>query len=364
MRSLLSLWLPALVAVAQAASSTGQIYFYEQHSRTSSQQQSTVEPKTAGLILASRLGVAQFHDLGVCSDDTLSAINAFGNQKKLFDSSASQAPVALLLATSEATFDKSYTRNLHISAMPSMDKTSVFFQALAAQKGGFLSAQSVRSGESATTDDSSIRVIHDAPLVSGVVRDLHNKGYDVILVISPRQSSSSASYGTYTLPSSLRKRQIDIEEPLEDFSLSISDNNTVSAPSNKTSPTTKLAGILPFCYSSKSLCESTTRNCTGHGSCRLAYTQKAQSGDDKGVPCYQCACTPTVRKNKNGSKKTIVWAGPACQKKDITTPFWLLATFSVFMMFLVGWGVGTIWSMGEEELPSVIGAGVSGPTRK
>lgn len=60
-------------------------------------------------------------------------------------------------------------------------------------------------------------------------------------------------------------------------------------------------------------------------------------------------------------KKTTYFGGPACNKKDIVMPFWLIGGTSVFLIFVVSWGMGLLYSMGSEELPSVIGAGVSGP---
>jgi hypothetical protein len=45
-------------------------------------------------------------------------------------------------------------------------------------------------------------------------------------------------------------------------------------------------------------------------------------------------------------------------------PFWLLFGTALFLGLIVMWGIGMLYSMGSEELPSVIGAGVSGPTRK
>lgn len=59
--------------------------------------------------------------------------------------------------------------------------------------------------------------------------------------------------------------------------------------------------------------------------------------------------------------KTIEWAGPACSKKDVSMPFWLLAGISIALVATVSWGVGLLFSIGQEELPSVIGAGVAGP---
>lgn len=123
-----------------------------------------------------------------------------------------------------------------------------------------------------------------------------------------------------------------------------------------------LPGILPACYTSQSDCESTTRNCTGHGSCKLLYTDKSHGDDSR--PCYACACSATVTENSQGQKSTTYWGGPACQKKDISLQFWLLALFSVGLVSLITFAIGNLWSMGEETLPSVIGAGVSGPTAR
>ena len=62
--------------------------------------------------------------------------------------------------------------------------------------------------------------------------------------------------------------------------------------------------------------------------------------------------------------KTTYWGGPACQKKDVSVPFWLFVGSGVLLAFLISSGIGMLYSMGSEELPSVIGAGVSGPSRK
>lgn len=42
-------------------------------------------------------------------------------------------------------------------------------------------------------------------------------------------------------------------------------------------------------------------------------------------------------------------------------PFFLLAGLSIALVGAVTWGVGLMASVGQEELPSVIGAGVAGP---
>ena len=42
-------------------------------------------------------------------------------------------------------------------------------------------------------------------------------------------------------------------------------------------------------------------------------------------------------------------------------PFFLLAGMTIALVGAVSWGVGLLMSVGNEELPSVIGAGVAGP---
>jgi len=119
-------------------------------------------------------------------------------------------------------------------------------------------------------------------------------------------------------------------------------------------------GILPSCFQSLKECQRTTSNCTGHGECVLVHKAKA----DQQKNCYSCSCKAAVVEVKGGGKKTTYWGGPACQKKDVSIPFWLFVGTTLTLMFLVGSGIGMLYSMGAEELPSVIGAGVSGPVKK
>lgn len=133
------------------------------------------------------------------------------------------------------------------------------------------------------------------------------------------------------------------------------DNINILASSDKNIT----RGPIPSYYASKSACEKTTNNCTGHGECVLQFKQKDADGKDKDV--YGCACKPQITKLKEGGQKTTRYGGGACNKVDISAPFWLLAGTTIFLLFLITWGVGLLYSMGNDELPSVIGAGVSGP---
>jgi Domain of unknown function (DUF3844) len=139
-----------------------------------------------------------------------------------------------------------------------------------------------------------------------------------------------------------------------------SDNSTV----NRVEPIT---GVPPLCHSSLDACVSATNNCSGHGACYKKYGNSKDVGDAPSS-CFTCGCTPTNHSftYAEGKKKGFTleyWGGSACQKKDISSAFWLIAIFSVVMVGVVGWAIGLLFSIGEEKLPGVIGAGVSGKTR-
>lgn len=157
-------------------------------------------------------------------------------------------------------------------------------------------------------------------------------------------------YGTYTKPLSARQQQP--EEPLN--SPSAPASHQPSFPETLQATTSPLPhGVLPICHSNLESAIAATNNCSGHGT---AYKKSGGETD-----CFACKCSKTVLTADNGGVKTIYWGGPACQKKDISVPFLLLAGLSIALVGAVTWGIGLMASIGQEELPSVIGAGVTGP---
>ncbi|KAJ5936445.1 hypothetical protein N7454_005080 [Penicillium verhagenii] len=117
------------------------------------------------------------------------------------------------------------------------------------------------------------------------------------------------------------------------------------------------SNLAPVCYASNSSCTDTTNNCSGHGYCYLKYG----SGSDATTGnCYACRCQQTIVRKNDGTTQKVQWGGPACQKKDISSPFLLIAGVSVFAVIMVSTAIGMLFSMGQQELPSVIGAGVGG----
>lgn len=68
-----------------AAARDAHVYLFDNAPRTSSQASSTVDPETARLILAQRLGLSRFHSIKNPTDETLKQLNAFGGKsQKLF----------------------------------------------------------------------------------------------------------------------------------------------------------------------------------------------------------------------------------------------------------------------------------------
>lgn len=116
--------------------------------------------------------------------------------------------------------------------------------------------------------------------------------------------------------------------------------------------------LAPVCHSSNSSCAESTNDCSGHGSCYLKYGSGVEGTTGN---CYACQCKQSVVRNSDGTTKTVQWGGPACQKRDISSPFFLVAGVSLLAIVLVGSAIGMIFSMGSQELPSVISAGVGGP---
>ncbi|RDW81810.1 DUF3844 domain-containing protein [Aspergillus mulundensis] len=96
--------------------------------------------------------------------------------------------------------------------------------------------------------------------------------------------------------------------------------------------------LAPMCYASNSSCNDATNACSGHGACY------EKTGD-----CYACYCSEG-------------WGGSACQKGDISSPFFLIAGVTIAVIVAVGAAIGMIFQVGNRELPGVISAGV-GPAR-
>ncbi|KAI5307339.1 hypothetical protein KEM56_006935 [Ascosphaera pollenicola] len=121
--------------------------------------------------------------------------------------------------------------------------------------------------------------------------------------------------------------------------------------------------IMPLCYASNSTCNDVTQNCSGHGYCYQKSSSKNSVGNKD---CFACKCLKTVvsRYADGRPKKTIQWGGPACQKKDVSTPFFIFTILTIIVVLAITGGVRLLFRMGQEELPSVLSAGVAAKAQK
>ncbi|KAL8645879.1 MAG: hypothetical protein Q9210_006467 [Variospora velana] len=198
--------------------------------------------------------------------------------------------------------------------------------------------------------------------------DLETEYTATVILMPPStqktKRSPTSPYGSYSMPNPkpLQAREVQSEEqllqapPAPTTSSAASHNHHSTPQTLKASsvPSNKSPGILPFCQPSLEKLFDATHNCSGHGVPYLKHNSTE-------VSCYVCQCQKTIIHRDGGGVKTIEWSGPGCSKKDVSVPFWLLAGITIAMVATVSWGIGLLFSIGQEELPSVIGAGVAGP---
>ncbi|KAE8376176.1 hypothetical protein BDV26DRAFT_242160 [Aspergillus bertholletiae] len=115
----------------------------------------------------------------------------------------------------------------------------------------------------------------------------------------------------------------------------------------------------PICFASNSSCNEATDSCSGHGFC---YKKSGSANDEAASDCYACECKSTIVTKEDGTVQKIRWGGSACQKKDISSPFFLIAGISILVVMAAGTAVGMLFHIGQNELPGVISAGV-GPAK-
>ncbi|USW54279.1 hypothetical protein Slin15195_G075980 [Septoria linicola] len=382
--------LPALACATRIAEAAkAHVYTYDPRSSTTAARQHSgndLSPVTARLVLAQRAGVEDYHQSDLLRQEVIAAINDFGRRTPLFageDAGKNNAFILLEGVTESIPFFKesSARHSFGIAPAPNSAASRGLFTDLAKQADPSIVASDddvLQHLSSKSTAQSKGNVFHLSKSVEDLLalwEQYEKEGsFAITAIITPADAESSRNegkfqWGTYEMPNAqslLRKRQrLPSEAPL-----SITDEfNPAASPKEEpvstfqSNNTTPLRGILPACFTSESACESATRNCTGHGKCSLKYHDADQlgPGGQTGLDCWSCQCT---KPKSEAGKKTTVWGGPACQKKDVSVEFWLIALFTVGLVGLISFAVGTIWEMGSQELPSVIGAGVSGPTAR
>lgn len=154
-------------------------------------------------------------------------------------------------------------------------------------------------------------------------------------------------------PDELRRRGASADDD-EQVLTSEGGAGATSAPTTPSRPHALAAGgAVPGCFSSRSACVEGTGNCSSHGQCEDRW---AGAGD---ASCFSCHCLMTEVEGAGGRRSVYHWGGPTCARRDVSTPFWLLAGTSLALVAAVAFAISLLFRVGEEKLPGVIGAGVS-----
>ncbi|KOS18265.1 putative endoplasmic reticulum membrane protein [Escovopsis weberi] len=188
-----------------------------------------------------------------------------------------------------------------------------------------------------------------------MLESLARKGeMETAILLLPAVSESSKSSSWSDKPQELRRRQFaSAEQVITSFG---------GASSSSAAPTQNLVdgsvfrprpGAVPACFSSLESCKAGTGSCSQQGQCVDRF---ASSKAENSEVCFSCHCMST-RAGENGT--LTHWAGPTCAKKDISVPFWLFAGFALLLIGTLSLATSMLYSVGEERLPGVIGAGVS-----
>ncbi|KAI3395266.1 hypothetical protein diail_1619 [Diaporthe ilicicola] len=210
-------------------------------------------------------------------------------------------------------------------------------------------------------DSEALQALVDSlPTLS---KSISSKTLEATLVLLPESSRSSKhSYWTTDAPTDLRRRFSD-ESPMSDAKV---DKVTVSPGSGGVD-----LGITPGaaakkgdkmnlgCFTSQNSCATATNNCTGHGTCVDKFAVPGQETREGDKQCFVCSCLSTKKFPDKENSKHVHWGGAYCQKIDVSSPFWLITTTTLVLVGLVSGCIAMLFSIGEEKLPGVIGAGVS-----
>jgi hypothetical protein len=193
--------------------------------------------------------------------------------------------------------------------------------------------------------------------LKSLIKSSAKEGFDLTIVLMPYSSRnakrSENPYGAFHAGRSSPGEEV-LSKPV---AFVTSEPESASSQVEPVRQPVTTRGIIPTCHTSLDSCIEATSNCSGHGSCFLKFTSKDEDAET-GTSCYACGCEATIVKTDSGIQKTY-WGGSACQKKDISVPFFLLFGFTILLVGMVSWAIGMLYSIGEEKLPSVIGAGVA-----
>ncbi|OKL56897.1 hypothetical protein UA08_07850 [Talaromyces atroroseus] len=379
--------LSCLAAVATASSapaSDGAIFLFDAKQDVGLQGQGSIHEDAARLLLQQRMQSTQTTPSTALVEPIVQLLDNFGGyQYNLFQEADSRNQQKLLVVVeglvngSSATPQENPTAHLHVSQMSS-DFIDRFIAESISETDGFYSSGWKHCEYEVTADQASssehpifigspkspMTGLFDGLPLSSLEAWSDTTGSKEILRLSFKEQ---ADLSTATQLLTTLSKMFDYEErtivlvsqPKSSNKHTTNNHYSVKSVPHVQSRRSQIDDIpstlLPVCHSTNTSCTSATNSCSGHGSCYL------KAGD-----CYACKCHKTTVRTADGSIRTVQWGGPACQKEDISTQFFLIGTITVLAILAVAGGISMLFSVGQEELPSVISAGVSSvraPTR-
>ncbi|KAH7371456.1 hypothetical protein BKA64DRAFT_710100 [Cadophora sp. MPI-SDFR-AT-0126] len=388
-----SFLLPAFIGAASAVKNAS-VYIFDA-TKPSSTNPPSLSPEQARLVFAQRLGASQYHGIGDASESTLSYLNKFGGQHdSLFQDNIDEKAAELVLIiegvsseTAEpllqewSTIEPDFT----ISHPPSMVANKKLVADLQKQSGhdsqNCLLENAINPFDANCWNGRSNAIHFDLAskgetrvneLMAAqkrLIQFAQEAEMNAVVVLMPESSrmskNSVKAYGSYDTPSQAsagKVRRQAAEKPITEAPVASTsptfDPKKIQASNSSSNSTFKqLPKLPPLCHTSKDACESSTNSCSGHGTCFKKYsTSKAD--------CFTCGCSrESFMFGEKKYFKESSWGGSACHKQDVSGPFWLIGLFTVVMVGTISWGIGLMYSIGEEKLPGVIGAGVSSKSR-
>ncbi|KAI1333586.1 hypothetical protein F5Y15DRAFT_421669 [Xylariaceae sp. FL0016] len=377
-----SFLLPALAGIASASSEPRQAEAYILQQSQSNSEAPTLPSDLAQAIILQRLSSPEqpfalgqlSKSLGENGDEAISYINQFGKQSHpLFQKSEASELRQLVISFSGLTADSYDQLKAAIPRVP-LSYTAQGLGSLPVRETSDCAFGPAINPKNSKCWNSQTQYLHyDVSQHSNIIAQLSmnlptlkaqaldGNMETTIVLMDPAASSDAAE---------LRRRDFNFNEKVmtDDDSIGIVDIPTADTGSKTDKPfhafgsgsSSSLASskprpsTIPTCFSNFDSCNNTTNACSGHGVCIDRFEKAATSES-----CFTCICTMTKEKNDQGTTSIYRWGGSMCQKRDISTPFWLFFGVAVGLAATIAFSISLLFSVGEEKLPGVIGAGVS-----
>lgn len=360
----MKLWgflVPALAGLATAAESEVEAYILRSRQAGSA---SSISSTAAQTILQQRVGYAKQLP-GDITEEDVHQIAQYGMQssQRLFTDASADDLSSLVVLIKNADDNNLAGLKKAISSYgpsftaPALDDLPSSYLPKASKQCSVEDTIALKSG---CWSGKTSYLEYDAAKDSKAIKSLSQSIAKLQSLVDSKVETTIVVVSTSGTPSELRRRQQSEAVLNDEFKIqtasSKSDSSATKNDQTKNDqsfnphPFVAKVGPLPSCFTSRNACETATSNCSGRGLCLNKYKQDADSA------CFACHCQKT---HENNSTSVWYWGGAACQKQDVSVPFWMFVGFTIFMVGAVGFSINLLFSVGEEKLPGVIGAGVS-----